>query len=118
MKRYSLTCALPVFVVGLHAQTANPLSTELRHMYTIVKTNLLKMALQESYAACDDVFNKLTDATAIEKVNGRIGSPPVPEPWTRLSIMWNVVRHSNELYGYMAVYMRLKGIVPPSSEGR
>jgi len=25
------------------------------------------------------------------------------------------VRHSNELYGYMAVYLRLKGVVPPSS---
>jgi hypothetical protein len=25
------------------------------------------------------------------------------------------VRHSNEMYGYMAVYLRLKGIVPPTS---
>jgi hypothetical protein len=24
--------------------------------------------------------------------------------------------HINEMYGYMSVYMRLKGIVPPSSE--
>ena len=162
-----------LFAATLHAQTANPLSTELRHMYGIVKTNLLKMAqkmpdqayaykpvpevetfarrvahiaganlrtcaglkgenrplnistktakaelvaaLEESFAYCDDVFNSLTDATAVEMVNGRIGSPPAQEPWTRLSIMWNVVRHSNELYGYMAVYLRLNGIVPPSS---
>jgi hypothetical protein len=26
--------------------------------------------------------------------------------------------HNNEMYGYMAVYLRLKGIVPPSSEPR
>ena len=26
--------------------------------------------------------------------------------------------HDNETYGTMTVYMRLKGIVPPSSEGR
>jgi hypothetical protein len=25
------------------------------------------------------------------------------------------VRHSNEMYGYMAVYLRLSGIVPPTS---
>ena len=33
-------------------------------------------------------------------------------------LMSTVVSHSNEEYGYMAVYLRLKGIVPPSSEGR
>ena len=27
-----------------------------------------------------------------------------------------VLEHSQEMYGYMAVYLRLKGIVPPSSE--
>jgi hypothetical protein len=26
--------------------------------------------------------------------------------------------HNNEEYGYLAVYMRLKGVVPPSSEPR
>jgi hypothetical protein len=28
------------------------------------------------------------------------------------------VAHDNEMYGYMSVYMRLKGVVPPSSEPR
>ena len=27
-----------------------------------------------------------------------------------------ILQHSQELYGYMAVYLRLKGVVPPSSE--
>jgi hypothetical protein len=75
----------------------------------------LVAALQESFAYCDGVFDSLTDQSAVEMVNGRIGSPPVPDERTRLSIMWNVVRHSNEMYGYMAVYLRLKGVVPPSS---
>ena len=158
---------------GLHAQNANPLSSELMQSYTIVKTNLVKMAqrmpeqaysfkptaevetfarrvahiaganlrtcaglkgetkslnlagktsksdleaaLEESFAYCDTVFNSLTDRTAVEMVNGRIGSPPTPDPRTRLSTMWNVVRHSNELYGYMSVYLRLNGVVPPST---
>jgi len=28
-----------------------------------------------------------------------------------------MVAHDNEEYGYLAVHLRLKGIVPPSSEG-
>ena len=75
----------------------------------------LVAALQESFAYCDGVFDSLTDQSALEMVNGRIGSPPFPEQRTRLTVLWNVVRHSNELYGYMAVYLRLKGVVPPSS---
>jgi hypothetical protein len=30
---------------------------------------------------------------------------------------FNVI-HDNEMYGQMAVYLRAKGLVPPSSEGR
>jgi hypothetical protein len=45
-------------------------------------------------------------------IEGRRGARP------KLAILSGVVTHSNEEYGYMAVYMRLKGIVPPSSEGR
>jgi hypothetical protein len=172
MKRYFL---LVLGACTLQAQTANPLSSELRLMYTTIKTNLLKMAekmpdenytfkpvpeietfgrrvahiadanyrtcaglngerktlgaaaktakadlvaaLKESFATCDGVFDSLTDATAVEMVNGIIGSPPTPpgQTRTRLSTMWNVVRHSNELYGYMAVYLRLNGVVPPTS---
>jgi hypothetical protein len=32
-------------------------------------------------------------------------------------LMANLVAHQNEVYGYTAVYLRLKGIVPPSSAG-
>jgi len=27
-----------------------------------------------------------------------------------------VLEHSQEMYGYLAVYLRLKGVVPPSSD--
>ena len=37
---------------------------------------------------------------------------------TRLGALTRVAIHDNEEYGYMAVYLRLKGIVPPSSERR
>jgi hypothetical protein len=37
---------------------------------------------------------------------------------TRLGALVMVVAHNNEEYGYMAVYLRMKGLVPPSSDPR
>jgi hypothetical protein len=34
----------------------------------------------------------------------------------RAGLLANVVAHSNEMYGTGAVYMRAKGLVPPSTE--
>ena len=76
----------------------------------------LVAALKESSAACDSVFDSLTDAGALEKISSRLGGPFPPDPMrTKLSTLYNMIRHSNEMYGYMCVYLRLKGIVPPSS---
>jgi hypothetical protein len=73
-------------------------------------------ALKQSSTACDSVFDSLTDAAALEKISSRPGGPFPPDPMrTKLSTLYNMIRHSNEMYGYMCVYLRLKGIVPPSS---
>ena len=73
---------------------------------------LLKLAS----TACDMAFDSLSDAAAMEKISSRLGGPFPPElTRTKLATLNNVVRHSNEMYGYMCVYLRLKGIVPPSS---
>jgi len=79
------------------------------------KAELLPL-MKESFAYCDSVFESLTDQAALEMVSGAIGSPPSKEARSKLSTLWNIVRHSNEMYGYMSVYLRLKGVVPPSSE--
>lgn len=72
--------------------------------------------LKQASAACDTAFDSLTDAAAMEKINSHLGGPFPPEPTrTKLATLNNMVRHSNEMYGYMCVYLRLKGIVPPSS---
>jgi len=72
--------------------------------------------LKKSSDACDAVFGSLTDAGAMEKISSRLGGPFPPEATrTKLSTLYNMIRHSNEMYGYMCVYLRLKGIVPPSS---
>lgn len=74
----------------------------------------LVAALNKSFEVCDAVFNSLTDEDATKTMSmGRGG------PRSKLGTLWQfVIAHSNEEYGYLAVYMRLKGIVPPSSEGR
>ncbi|MFN7927855.1 MAG: hypothetical protein U0Y68_07895 [Blastocatellia bacterium] len=72
----------------------------------------LVAALKESFAICDKAFDALTDAKAGEMIT--MGQ----RQRTRLGALVGTVSHSNEEYGYMAVYMRLKGVTPPSSEGR
>jgi hypothetical protein len=94
------------------------LSGERKQLGAASKTSKaeLVMAMKESFAYCDGVFDSLTDAKAMERVSSNLGGPFPPDPTrTRLATLYNLVRHSNELYGYMAVYLRLKGIVPPTS---
>jgi hypothetical protein len=69
-------------------------------------------ALKASFDYCDVAYNSLTDATATQMVMifGR--------QQTKLSALWGNLAHDGEMYGYMAVYLRLKGLVPPSSERR
>ena len=68
--------------------------------------------LKASFDYCDPVYDTLTDASAVQtaKMFGR--------DRTKLGILDFNIIHDNEMYGYMAVYLRLKGIVPPSSEPR
>lgn len=69
-------------------------------------------ALKDSVADCDKAFEGISDANATEMVKmGRMES-------SKLGMLARVVVHDNEEYGYLAVYLRLKNIVPPSSEGR
>jgi hypothetical protein len=72
----------------------------------------LAAALKDSFDICDAAYAALTDANASETVQGFRG------PTTRLAALAGNVAHDNECYGSMAVYLRLKGIVPPSSEPR
>ena len=41
-----------------------------------------------------------------------------PSRTPRLSVLYFAVAHGYEHYGNLVTYMRLKGIVPPSSEPR
>jgi hypothetical protein len=68
--------------------------------------------LKTSIEYCDPVYDALTDASGMQmgKMFGR--------DRTKLGILDFNVIHNNEMYGTMAVYLRAKGLVPPSSEPR
>ena len=37
---------------------------------------------------------------------------------TKVGVLFMNATHDNEMYGQMVAYMRIKGVVPPSSESR
>jgi methyl coenzyme M reductase alpha subunit len=67
-------------------------------------------ALKASFAECDKAFAALTDANITEMFT--LG----PAKRSRIGLMWGTVSHDNEQYATLALYLRLKGITPPSSE--
>lgn len=73
------------------------------------KANLIA-ALKEAVAYCQTVYGAMTDARGLETVPFYFG------PSTRSSVLYFNVAHAYEHYGNLVTYMRLKNIVPPSSE--
>jgi uncharacterized damage-inducible protein DinB len=69
-------------------------------------------ALKDAFAYCDAAYAKMTDANAADLV-GFMGMRI-----TKLGAMDFNTAHTMEHYGNLVTYMRLKGIVPPSSEPR
>jgi len=67
-------------------------------------------ALKASFAECDKAFASLTDSNLQEMFTLGQGKR------SRIGLMWGTVSHDNEQYATLALYLRLKGIAPPSSE--
>ncbi len=69
-------------------------------------------ALKDAFAYCDAAYKATTDANAATPVAFMRGER------ARLGVLnFNSV-HIYEHYGNLVTYLRMKGIVPPSSEGR
>jgi uncharacterized damage-inducible protein DinB len=73
----------------------------------------LKAALDASFAFCEAAFDGLTTASGAEAVKFFL-----PGTSTRLSVLTFNTAHDFEHYGNIVTYMRLKGLVPPSSAPR
>jgi len=74
------------------------------------KAELLK-ALGDSYDYGIALIKEQSEATMIETVK----APAFLGPSSRARIFWTLLSHSMDIYGQMAVYLRLNGIVPPLS---
>ena len=72
----------------------------------------LEAALKQAFAYCDKVFDGMTDSSGAQTVSF-FGSN-----MSKLGILAFNNMHTYEHYGNMVTYMRLKDIVPPSSEQR
>jgi hypothetical protein len=83
--------------------------------YTAIESSLstkadLVPALKAAFAYCDSAYDALTDASGATPTAGSQGK-------TRFGMLnWNLW-HTWEHYGNVVVYLRIKGLVPPSSQG-
>lgn len=70
----------------------------------------LVAALTTAFAYCDKAYDTMTDATGAQMI--KLFGSDAP----RFSALEVNNMHNLEHYGNLATYMRIKGIVPPSSE--
>ena len=71
----------------------------------------LVAALKASFDACDAAWDSMNDKTAMETIAGRGG-----QQISKISVLIGNNMHIQEMYGYISPYMRLKGVVPPTSD--
>ena len=82
----------------------------------MAKAEIMK-TLADSFAYCDSAYEALTDASGAEIVDITQESGRQVRQARMALLMLNVI-HNNELYGNLVTTMRMKSIVPPSSEPR
>jgi uncharacterized damage-inducible protein DinB len=91
------------------AAKPNPMTGKQLEQELKTKADIVK-ALNDSFALCDDAYSSLNDTNAMEFVKQGQGEIQ------RAALLMNNIVHDNEMFGTAAVYMRSKGMVPPSTE--
>jgi uncharacterized damage-inducible protein DinB len=92
---------------SIAAREANPHSESFEQTRT-TKARIIS-ALQQGFAYCEGVFDRTTDSDAALPVDFFTG------PSTVGGMLAFASAHNYEHYGNLVTYMRLNGIVPPSS---
>jgi uncharacterized damage-inducible protein DinB len=72
----------------------------------------LVSSIKDSVAYCSKVFDNMTDASGSQMTKFRSFN------LAKLTILSLNTAHTDEHYGNMVTYLRLKGIVPPTSESQ
>ena len=67
-------------------------------------------ALKESFAYCDQAYDPMTDAAGLQMV--KLMGTDTP----KLAALMNNNAHTSSHYGNLVTYLRMKNVVPPSSE--
>ena len=67
-------------------------------------------ALKSAFAYCDKAYDGITDASAVQLVKVRGGERPI------LGVLTMNNMHTILHYGNLVTYMRMKNIIPPTSE--
>lgn len=80
------------------------------------KAEFLK-ALNDAFAYCEGVYGSLTDTSGMETIDITQESGRQTRN-LRMALLILNYGHNNEIYGNMVTYMRMKSIVPASSEPR
>ncbi|MGD9906290.1 MAG: DinB family protein [Vicinamibacterales bacterium] len=70
----------------------------------------LVAGIKAAVAYCDAVYKMQTDASLAEMITMGQGQQ------ARAQVLVQNISHSNEHYGNLVTYMRIKGLVPPSTE--
>ncbi|MCM3877454.1 MAG: DinB family protein [Thermoanaerobaculia bacterium] len=70
----------------------------------------LVAALKDAFAYCDKAYDSMTDASAVQMVNLHGGDTP------KMGALATNNVHTIEHYGNLITYLRMKNIVPPTSE--
>ena len=76
----------------------------------VVVKSALVAGLKAAVAYCDAVYKLQTDASLSEMIT--MGQSQQPKG----QVLVQNISHSNEHYGNLVTYMRIKGLVPPSTE--
>ena len=66
-------------------------------------------ALKAAYDYCEEALASLNDVNGLDRVT-------TPREGTRLSFLVDAIQHTSLHYGNMVTYMRLKGLVPASTD--
>ena len=101
-----VTDANYLFCAALNADKKSPPDAE----HKLKSKSELVSALKDSLTYCNTAFEQVSSpATPVKLFGGEKAS---------LTVMYMNVAHANEHYGNIVTYLRMKGIVPPSSERR
>jgi uncharacterized damage-inducible protein DinB len=96
-----------IVLVMLGGKTPAPMI----NMKATTKTDVMTAARQ-SFDFGEAVLKEFSD----QQLNERVMPPPYMGPSaSRLRLIYGSMQHTLDIYGQMAVYLRLNGIVPPAS---